>query len=104
MTRLQHEHRPIPFAIQRAIRQYRPELREEITRAVQEHMAAAEQEGRRILPEEIGECAARIIFGTDRYNQDTERLCLDAYDRGDRTTLREVIDDLRAYVSGSAEG
>ena len=31
-----------------------------------------------------------------KYNQDTERLCLDAYDRGDRTTLREVIDELRA--------
>lgn len=104
MSRLGHKPSAIPFAIQRAIRQYSPDLRREITRAVQERMAAAEQEGRRILPAEIGECAARIIFGTDRYNQDMERLCLDAYDRGDRTTLREVIDELRASVSGAPEG
>lgn len=92
----------MPLPVQRSIRRYAPRLRAAITAAVQERMEAAEREGRQIRPEEIGECAAHVIFGGAEYDEHMEKMCISAYHAGKSMPLKEVIDDLASRVARPA--
>ena len=42
--------------------------------------------------------------GADRQSERMEKLCMAAYDNGERGTLQDAINELRASISGSAQG
>ena len=53
---------------------------------------------------DINECVGYVVgeLATGLRNLQMERLCWEAYQRGDYKPLREVIDELRASIAESA--
>lgn len=93
----------IPYRVMRSIRRYKSEFQAEITRLVAQKLL--ESNGI-IKPEEIGECAANVIFGEDklveRQEKAMEETSLKAYHRGDFRYLDELLAEWRNEQPGCA--
>ena len=94
----------LPFHVRRVIAGYSPHLREAIAKAVMEKMADTKVQGREITHDDISECVGQAVgeITSDGRNIDMERLSWDAYQRGEYTTLQDVIDELRSEVADTA--
>ena len=91
MEHTEHEIQ-IPYAVQRAIRRYKREFQDAITKLVAKKLV---ESGGVIKPEEIGECAANIVFGDSKREVVMEQIALTAYHAGKYRLLDDVIDELR---------
>ena len=82
---------------------YKAEFQAEITRAVAAKLAST---GGTIRPEEIGECAANVIFADDhvgeRQRKAMEQVALKAYHAGKFRYLHDVLESLRDELQSSA--
>lgn len=93
----------IPYRVMRSIRRYKSEFQAEITRMVAQKLA---ESGGTIKPEDIGECAANVIFGEDklveRQEKAMEETSLKAYHRGDFKYLDDILAEWRNELRNSA--
>jgi hypothetical protein len=92
----------IPYAIQRGIRRYKAEYQAAITKLVAAKLA---ESGGTLRPEEIGECAANVIFGedklADRQEKAIEATSLKAYHSGKFQYLDDLVAGWRRELQGS---
>ena len=100
MTTTMRASRELPYHVLRAIRRYRGEFQAEITRAMAEKMAMT---GGAIKPEDVGACAADIIFGKDdcvrREKKAMENMSIRAYHLKDFKYLDDKIAALTDELS-----
>jgi hypothetical protein len=92
---------PLPYHVRRVIRAYKPHLRVAITEAVQKKYEELRTQQQVITVNDICECVAEVLGSGDR-NWRMEQMCRDAVDHGDYRRLKDVIDELRASIAGTA--